>query len=103
MSRSNDPQPRLSSLFLSQWVFNPYQKLLARQLMALGVHVAERSIRKSFFRRALFRDKPDILHLQNIHPLVRGRRLDGCRSSSAVSLPANVSQGGGSQDRLDCA
>jgi glycosyltransferase involved in cell wall biosynthesis len=71
MSRLNESRPALTSLFLSQWVFNPYQKLLTGQLMALGVHVAERSMRKSFFRRALFRDKPDILHLQNIHPLVR--------------------------------
>lgn len=74
MTRLNEPQPGLSSLFLSQWVFNPYQKLLARQLRGFGVRVAERSIRKSFLRRALFQYKPDILHLQNIHPLTRKSR-----------------------------
>ena len=62
---------RLRSLFLSQWKFNPYQKLLVRHLRALGVEIAERSTRKAFLGPALFRYKPDILHLQNILPLTR--------------------------------
>lgn len=61
----------MRSLFLSQWRYNPYQKLLVQNLRALGLEIAERSIKKSFLVRVLFRHKPNILHLQNIHPLTR--------------------------------
>ena len=38
----NESRSGSRSLFLSQWVFDLYQKLLIRQLRQLGVHVAER-------------------------------------------------------------
>jgi beta-1,4-mannosyltransferase len=52
-------------LFVSQWRFNPYQKLLVAALRKLGAEVVERELDAAL--TAVAEEKPDVLHLQNVH------------------------------------
>jgi beta-1,4-mannosyltransferase len=67
----------LTSLLLSRWVFNPYQKLLVGHLKRLGVNIAERSKSNFFLWQALLGCKADVLHLQNLRPWMRRNRMMG--------------------------
>jgi beta-1,4-mannosyltransferase len=67
---------KLSVVFLSDWLANPYKRLLASHLNKEGIEVEE------FFRSNIFLPKtirfigfgqPGILHLHTLHPLLVGR------------------------------
>ncbi len=54
-------------LILSVWMFNPYQKLLVSELNKLDVELREINSIKLLFINVV-RWKPDILHIQQLHP-----------------------------------
>lgn len=65
--------------FLSRWKFNPYQKLLTDNLKELGVQIEEGDCNTYFLPGLLKNGKPDIVHLQQIHPFfLRGRNKLVC-------------------------
>ncbi len=55
-------------LLLGRWAVNPYQKLLTAHLTRLGVEVVERDLEVRTLPAALRKCRPDVLHLQSIHP-----------------------------------
>jgi beta-1,4-mannosyltransferase len=59
-------------LFLSRWKLNPYQALLLGELRKLGVDAVERDLDSDTLYDTIAAVKPDVIHLQNIHPGIRG-------------------------------
>jgi len=60
-------------LILSQWRVNPYQQLLVGALRRLGAEVVERPLLPFSLGATVRECKPDVLHLQNVHPFLTGR------------------------------
>ncbi|HEX8253689.1 MAG TPA: glycosyltransferase [Thermoanaerobaculia bacterium] len=58
-------------LFVSRWKFNPYQKRLVAELRAAGVEVIERDFDAASRASTIAEERPDVLHLQNIHAGLR--------------------------------
>ncbi|HYO77459.1 MAG TPA: glycosyltransferase [Thermoanaerobaculia bacterium] len=58
-------------LFVSRWKFNPYQKRLVAELRAAGVEVIERDFDPASLASTIAEERPDVLHLQNIHAGLR--------------------------------
>ena len=74
--------------FLSQWSFNPYQKLLVEQLAKMGVQLEEVDCRTIFLPILLKQGKPNIVHLQSVHRFF----LKPSRLMSLFSLVVFISQ-----------
>jgi beta-1,4-mannosyltransferase len=60
------------TLILSRWRVNPYQQLLVAELRRLGVEVVERALDPLRVYATVRECRPDVLHLQNIHPFLTG-------------------------------
>ena len=63
----------LKAVFLSNWLDNPYKKLLIKHLEPKGVKVREYRWSIFFLPKVIWPWKPDILHLHTLHPFLRGK------------------------------
>jgi beta-1,4-mannosyltransferase len=62
-------------VFLSNWLTNPYKRLLADNLARQGTIVEEYLWQKFFMPLVLQNGKPDIVHLHTLHPFVMGKNM----------------------------
>jgi glycosyltransferase involved in cell wall biosynthesis len=78
----------LKLVFLSQWGFNPYQKLLVKHLAKMGVQVQEVNYHTIFLPILLKQGKPNVVHLQSMYLFF----LKPSRLMSLIKLVIFVSQ-----------
>lgn len=64
---------QLKTVFLSDWIVNPYKELLSKHLLLRGVVINEYLWSTFFIGKVLSKGRLDILHLHTLHPFLLGK------------------------------